>query len=159
MKEELTVEELVKSQVSVTERQESTRAVTIDRFRPAVEMCRETYGDLSPFTHVIRGVFSGRVVSDANQLMVRSYQINEAAKGFSGLLKEAKAGSPVIVGGYQQDSDPMVVMSINQLTVLIGDAMKKKSIVDALPKSRPPLEDTLEIPLAEDSAPISDIRL
>jgi len=123
---------------------EQTGAVSLGVLRTVYDRCRTLYGD-APFDHVLRRVLQEHLIPQQDQLLIESHRVQEATRNFSRLLRDARSGHSQVVGGYQQGSDPVVMMSVEQLVELVGDAMKKRSIADLLPASRPPLNQVLTL--------------
>ncbi|HFD87594.1 MAG TPA: hypothetical protein ENJ35_07955 [Gammaproteobacteria bacterium] len=116
------------------------------------DRCSDRYGD-EPFRYVMTHVLKKHLVMQRNELMLDSHRVQEASRQLSRLLRETRLGESQVVGGYQRNSDPVVMISIEKLVELVADVMKTRSIRDLLPDSRPPLKQALPLP---EGRPASD---
>jgi len=83
----------------------------------------------------------------------KHYRVKDAQDNISILMREARAGHSLLVGGFRKNEEPVVMISVDQLTALIDNAIEKHSMADLLPSDdeRPPLTDNLKISIGTPS--------
>lgn len=144
------LEQIVQSQINVSKEtgegeSDDSKTISLDILDEVLEFSCEKYGNSSAFSYVIKEVFEELLVRKSDQWMIESNLVQEAAKDLSKHLGAARLGHTPVIGGFQKNSDPVIMMSIERLFYLVGDAMNKKTLVNLLPASRPPLSEDLDL--------------
>ena len=120
------------------------KSVKLNTLDAAYQRCQERYGE-APFRHVIKRVLSEHIFRQGNNLCIESYRVQDAGNNISQLLRETRLGHSQVLGGYRANMDPVVMISVEQLIDLVGDAMTHNSMADLLPASRPPITEALAL--------------
>jgi fructose-specific phosphotransferase system component IIB len=128
----------------VVSEQEGEAGVSISVLENSIARSSQRYGRAIPAA-LIR-LLKGSIFMSRNNLEYRvsSVKVHEASTHLSRLLEKARSGEVQLVGGYKQGS-PVMVISLDQFAEELGHAMSGQSIVDLLPASRPPLNETLPL--------------
>ena len=122
----------------------SPPGVRYDVLAAAYERCVRQYGE-RPFAHVVTHVLAHNLFLRDHAIHIQSHRVKDAQDNISWLLGEARSGHPSMFGGYQKDRGPVVMMSVDQLIDLVGDAMTRRSMADLLPASLPVIHEPLEV--------------
>ena len=109
---------------------------------PALRFSRERFG--IPLMEQMVNILRAHLIRRDDKLLVETLKVQDASTSFSKVCQRARDGQYQLVGGFQKGSEPVMVISLQQLAEVIGHVMEEHSLVDLLP-NRPPLDEPLPL--------------
>lgn len=133
---------------------EQSSTVSINALEPVFKKSSSLYG-IEPIARILK-LLEKHIIANQGGVFIESHKVHDASTNLSQLLSKARLGESQLVGGFQKNAGPVLVISVEQLADVIGVVMNKKSLVDMLPASRDPLYEELTLPVG---APASSMAV